>query len=263
MISGGAYGVYLSAIASNEFNANEIDGSHYGLYLQSVSGDVDSNLVENCIADGMILNYQAEYTDTNSIRLNYNIVRNNGGHGIWTKGNCPMGRSDEPGTGHNAIKDNGGYDLYVETLTGFVDTIWAQNNEWSHNTEEEVGQFDIYDSSDDPGRALVIYMPLLSFGVIDLEAPEIVLYPNPTRGKFQITSTKIQTNPKKEIQNSQIELVDLFGKPVAISPLHRMGEGPGVGAGAMELDLSGYPAGIYFIRINSGNELIVTKIVKL
>ena len=97
----------------------------------------------------------------------------------------------------------------------------------------------------------------------ETERGDVEVFPNPSRGKFQITSTKFQTNPKKEIQNSQIELVDLFGKPVAISPLHRMGEGPGVGAGAMELDLSGYPAGIYFIRINSGNELIVTKIVKL
>ena len=151
-ISGGAYGVYLSAIASHEFNENEIEGSHYGIYLQSVSGDVDSNLIENCVADGVILNYQAEYGDTNSIRLNHNIVRNNGGHGIRTRGNCPMGRLDEPGTGYNVIKDNGGYDLYVETPSGFVDTIWAQNNEWTHSTEEEVGQFDIYDAGDEGGQ---------------------------------------------------------------------------------------------------------------
>jgi len=93
----------------------------------------------------------------------------------------------------------------------------------------------------------------------------MVVWPNPTQGKFQIPNSKFQTNSKFKIQNStlQVEVVDLFGKPVAISPLHRMGEGPGVGAGTLELDISDYPAGMYFVRIKTGNELIVTKIVKL
>jgi hypothetical protein len=98
-------------------------------------------------------------------------------------------------------------------------------------------------------------------GLGDKEKGFVEVFPNPTRGKFQIPSTKHQTNSKKQIQN--IEVVDLFGNPVAIAPLHRMGEGPGVGAGAMELDISHLPAGIYFIRISAGNELIVRKIVKL
>jgi hypothetical protein len=89
----------------------------------------------------------------------------------------------------------------------------------------------------------------------------VEVFPNPTRGKFQIPSTKFQTNSKKQIQN--IQVVDLFGNPVAIAPLHRMGEGPGVGAGNLELDISPLPAGIYFIRISIGNEWIVKKIVKL
>jgi len=91
----------------------------------------------------------------------------------------------------------------------------------------------------------------------------VEVWPNPTRGKFQITSTRHQTNSKFQISNFIIEVVDLYGKPVAISPLHRMGDGPGVGAGTLELDLSGYPAGIYFVRVDYGNELIVKKIVKL
>jgi len=249
-ISGGAYGVYLSAIASHEFNENEIKGSHYGLYLQSVSGDVDSNLIENCVADGMILNYQAEYGDTNSIRLNYNIVRNNGGHGIWTKGNCPMGRLDEPGTGHNIIKDNGGYDLYVETSAAFVDTIWAQNNEWSHSTEEEVGLFDIFDATDDPSKALVMFTPLMPFGVNDLETPEVVLYPNPTRGVVSLQSSVASH------QSSVIEIVDLYGKVLETWNTEH-------GTGNTEHDISSLPSGIYFIRIHLENQMIVKKIIKL
>jgi hypothetical protein len=89
----------------------------------------------------------------------------------------------------------------------------------------------------------------------------VEVFPNPTHGKFQITSTKFQTNSKLQIQN--IEVVDLYSKVVIGSPLHRLGEGPGVGAGTIEFDISNYPAGIYFIRINAGNEWIVRKIVKL
>jgi hypothetical protein len=100
----------------------------------------------------------------------------------------------------------------------------------------------------------------------------VEVFPNPTQGKFQIKSTKHQINSKFQIPNSkmQVEVVDLYGKQVQFSPLHRMGEGlpahwrgPGVGAGTLELDISILPAGIYFVRIKNGNELIVKKIVKL
>jgi len=102
----------------------------------------------------------------------------------------------------------------------------------------------------------------------------VEVYPNPTHGKFQISSTKFQTNPKfqapspKHQTNSKnqiqkIEVVDLSGKEVRISPLHRMGEGSGGGAGTLEFDLTGCPAGIYFLRINLENQTIVKKIIKL
>lgn len=250
-ISGGAYGVYLSAIASHGFNENEIDGAHYGLYLQSVSGDVDSNRVEYCIGDGMILDYKSEYADTNSIRLNYNIVRYNGGHGIRTRGNCPMGRLDEPGTGFNVIKDNDGYDLYVETLSGFVDTIWAQNNVWSHSTEAEVGQYDIYDANDDPARALVLYMPLLSYGVSEHPLPEIIMFPNPTRGVFSFQFSAGSRLP------AVMEIVDFFGRILeARVPEFR-------NSGTSELDISHLSSGIYIVRFCFDSQTMVKKIIKL
>ncbi|MHC1776096.1 MAG: T9SS type A sorting domain-containing protein [Lentimicrobium sp.] len=250
-ISGGAYGVYLSAIAAHDFKLNEIEDSHIGLYMKTVSAYVDSNRVENCVADGMVLNYQAEYGDTNSIRLNYNIIRNNGGHGIRTRGNCPMGRLDEPGTGFNVIKDNGGYDLYVETLSSFVDTIWAQNNQWSHSTEDEVGLWDIYDASDDPTRAFVMYKPLLSFGVSDDMLPEIGLSPNPTRG---VVSLQLAVGNR---QSAVIEIADIFGKILEYSTLkYSYPE-------TQNLDITHLPAGIYFVRVSFDNQMIVKKVIKL
>jgi len=41
---------------------------------------------------------------------------------------------------------------------------------------------------------------------------DIQIYPNPTREKLQITSTRHQTNSKKQAQNFFIEIVDLYSK---------------------------------------------------
>jgi hypothetical protein len=97
-------------------------------------------------------------------------------------------------------------------------------------------------------------------GVEEMLVPELEIYPNPTRGKFQITNPKIQTNSKNQIQN--IEVVDIYGKLIVISPLHRMGDKPGVGTGTLEFDISHLPAGIYFIRMSFENQTIVKKIIK-
>jgi hypothetical protein len=216
----------------------------------------------------MILDYQPEYNDTNSIILNYNIVRNNGGHGIRNRGNALIGNLKEPGTGFNIIKDNGGYDLYVETPSTFVDTIWAQNNEWTHSTEEEVGQFDIFDRSDDPQKALVYFSPVLSFGTEEQGGMGawgqggVEVWPNPTHGKFQITNTKHQTNSNKQTQ--KYEVVDLFGNIMNASVCNlKSGACLEFGACNLEFDISDVPAGVYFLRIYFDNKVIVKKISKL
>jgi hypothetical protein len=137
----------------------------------------------------------------------------------------------------------------VETPSVFTDTIWAQNNEWSHGAEEEVGVWDIFDASDDPARALVMYKPLLPFGVSDRDNPEIALYPNPTSGEFQIKSSKNQ------ILNGKLEITDLLGNKI-------MDVNQAPGTMHLELDISHLPAGIYFIRINLESQAIVKKIIK-
>jgi hypothetical protein len=82
------------------------------------------------------------------------------------------------------------------------------------------------------------------------------IYPNPTTGKFQITSTKFQTNYNKQITNRTIEIVDFLGNVVFI-----LNQEPGIRN--PELDISDLPSGIYFIRINVDNEMITGKIIKL
>lgn len=78
----------------------------------------------------------------------------------------------------------------------------------------------------------------------------VSIYPNPTTGKFHITSSRSQ------IPNYKIEIVDYLGNVVA-----KFNQEPGTRN--PELDISNLPAGIYLIRINIDNELNTSKIIKL
>jgi len=92
--------------------------------------------------------------------------------------------------------------------------------------------------------------------VSERQMPEIMIYPNPTHGKFQITKSKIQTNSRFQIPDSKIVVVDLFGKIVESYNLEPE-------TWNLELNISKLPAGIYFVRIYLENQTIVKKIIKL
>jgi photosystem II stability/assembly factor-like uncharacterized protein len=107
---------------------------------------------------------------------------------------------------------------------------------------------------------------LLKYGLVSgMEAWEhgdVEVWPNPTRGKFQISNSKIQTNSKIQIQN--IEVVDLYGKVIKeIVCDFEFWACLGFDAWDLEFDISHYPSGVYFIRISLENQMIVKKIIKL
>ncbi len=91
---------------------------------------------------------------------------------------------------------------------------------------------------------------------------KVEVWPNPTSGKFQITSTKFQINYKTQIQ--KIEVADLYGKVIdkIVCDLN-FGACLEFGACDLEFDITSCPAGIYFIRIHLENQTIVKKIIKL
>jgi photosystem II stability/assembly factor-like uncharacterized protein len=93
-------------------------------------------------------------------------------------------------------------------------------------------------------------------GVEDAEAALWSVYPNPTTGKFQITSTKSQINSKFQNQKSQIEIVDLFGKVVENINLQPA-------TCNLQFDIAGLPSGIYFVKIHLENQVIVKKFIKI
>lgn len=245
-IRGGSYGAYIRAVSAGDILENFIEESHTGMYIRTVSSRIDSSRMEHCVADGLVVDFYPEY-DTSSVLLNHNLIRNNGGHGIRARGIVRMGKSEDPGTGNNVMSKNEGFDLYIEIPVSLMDTIWAQNNAWSHSTEADVGLYDIFDASDDPEWALVIYLPVLPNGIAEVMEPVVSLWPNPTLGQFKVQSSVNRIE--------RTEIVDFFGKMVE-AEMAKSGDG------GMSYDVSFLPAGIYFVRINTKAALIVKKLIK-
>jgi len=75
---------------------------------------------------------------------------------------------------------------------------------------------------------------------------KIVIYPNPTTGKLQITSN--------ELQIDNVEIFDIYGKKL----LEQKAEG----RKQKEIDVTDFSSGIYFIKIQTKLGMIVKKIIK-
>ena len=99
----------------------------------------------------------------------------------------------------------------------------------------------------------------ITTGVKEAVKPDVLLFPNPTGGKFAVHSSQFAGDA------SLVEVVDLFGHVVDARNLE-----PGTfqamplgQARNLEFDISHLPAGVYFVRISFSNSLIVKKIVKI
>jgi len=72
----------------------------------------------------------------------------------------------------------------------------------------------------------------------------VVVYPNPTRGELRVESG--------ELRVERVEVLDVFGKK--LSTLNSQL--------STKMDISHLPAGIYFLRIQTGEGTFVQKVVK-
>jgi hypothetical protein len=89
-----------------------------------------------------------------------------------------------------------------------------------------------------------------SQGLNQLEQLSVEVWPNPTSGLFRVQGV----NPGFDIKS--LELIDLYGK---ILIKHNFKQG----VDTFQPDISHLPTGIYYVRINLENRIIVKKIVKL
>ena len=88
-----------------------------------------------------------------------------------------------------------------------------------------------------------------SIPVVAKLKPEISVFPNPSNGVFNIA-----LNTSKEV--SAIRVVSLLGNVVYASGKEIIGSN-----GLKSIDLSGLPAGIYLLSVNSGSEQLNKRIV--
>jgi len=254
-LQGGAYGIYMKGVANSYISNSVIQNSHVGIYLSTVSCRVDSNIVKNCIGDGIILSLYPGWGDTSSIHMKSNSITNNGGHGIRVTSYATLGISGDPSIGFNSIKDNTGYDLYIETPVSLIDTIFAQNNSWSHTSESEIGELDIYDGIDNNTLAVVAFSPFNIFGINDGKNTKVQLldqnYPNPFA---QSTTISWETSTYGHVV---LKVFDFFGREIRTL----LDEKQAPGEHQVTFKADGLPAGIYFYQIKAGSEFETKKMV--
>lgn len=256
-LQGGSYGIYLKSISPNGIANNKITSSHTGIGLATISCRVDSNMVTNCKGDGMILDIYPEYGDTNSIRLKFNTVINNGGHGIRVKHNAQLGIKDDSLTGYNVIRNNDGYDLYLETPAMLTDTIFALNNIWTHSTEAEISEFDIYDGKDNDSLARVHFTPFSASGINDASGiePNFLLrnVPNPFH-ESAVISWQLPAGSYVELK-----IYDFLGKDIQTLAKGYMLPGNY----QVSFNAFGMPAGIYFCKLKASGKVVTKKVIIL
>lgn len=85
-----------------------------------------------------------------------------------------------------------------------------------------------------------------SVGVDDINNVEVTIYPNPSNGLFSI-------NTNAMLENSTVEVLTSLGQMVSSNIFS--------GDNIM-INIANYPSGIYFVKIQSGKNVHVEKIIK-
>jgi hypothetical protein len=95
---------------------------------------------------------------------------------------------------------------------------------------------------DDPGIvALLGNDPCGLLSISEETISQVELYPNPSTGVFKIDGFELGQNDLK------MTVVDMFGK--LIKEVEN----------TLELDLTDFPEGVYFVKLNFNNEKVITK----
>ena len=108
------------------------------------------------------------------------------------------------------------------------------------------------------------FTALYGYNVINYQSkPNVLIFPNPTNGMLQVTSY--------ELQVEKIEIFDIYGRKAPLNPPKGgkqlpCGQKPpsfgGDGGGSIVIDISHLSNGMYFIKIQTNEGVIIRKIVK-
>ena len=114
--------------------------------------------------------------------------------------------------------------LEDEIIRGFENEMMNAEEQKSRNAEDSYG-----------------LMVLRSYGL-----ENITLVPNPTTGELTITNY--------ELRITDIEIFDVYGRNLTPHTSHRLSH--------TTIDISHFPAGIYFVKITTETGIITKKIIK-
>jgi len=165
----------------------------------------------------------------------------------------------EPITVTPALNGEAGADATLTTLQSF--TFYNTPDYW--NTEEG----EVWDIKNPDGVWKICdgeeMFPFLRWQGILCEgegieetgrAPSVLIYPNPTNGELRIESVDIRVE--------SVDIFDIYGRNVgSIFPSKNL-EGWQPKADGVVLDISNFPAGIYFLKIHTENGIVTKKVVK-
>jgi Flp pilus assembly pilin Flp len=223
------------AIGATSNYGNGSNSGHVRVY-QNISGtwtkigaDIDGEAADDysgssvsLSADGLVLAIGADGNNGNGSYAGHVRVYKNNG-GAWTQiGDDINGEAADDYSG-------GSVSLSAD---GSVLAIGAPDN---NGTGTDAGHVRVYGA----GSLLTISQPI--------SLNEISIYPNPTSGKLTIE------NGQLIIKN--IEITDITGKTIINYQLS-------IDNYQFEIDLSGLNNGIYFISIQTDNEIFTSKIIK-
>ena len=155
-VVGGSYGIYQNTV-TGDVKYNTVTGAHTGIWAGAVACSLAGNEVTDCEGDGFA--FGDPFGAGGVFYMEKNTASGNGAAGVRAFGLVHLGSADGRSLGGNTLTGNADFDLLVETEAALVGTIYARGNYWDHGTEAEIDEYDIWDGKDDPALAIVDFMP--------------------------------------------------------------------------------------------------------
>jgi photosystem II stability/assembly factor-like uncharacterized protein len=160
------------------------------------------------------------------------------------------------------IHTNNGSDFGLDAVSHlpWTDVIWETQPHPGEGNLLNAIQFTSPNSGYACGENNILLKYTQVSSVEELPETGFVIFPNPTTGQFRVMSDELRVG----VNQFRVEIVDLFGKVVRDEETRRPGEGETGGHGDREMifDISGLPAGVYFVRIYCDGKIFVEKVVK-
>ena len=234
---------YKEASATNWGNSIPVTTNSYALTNLNANTQYDVRVQADC-GNGDVSNWISTTFTTldNSCPAPYNL------HTVdLTFTSATLSWSQEVGTANSwTIQYRAqGTTAWTEVPASF-NTMPLSNLDNGTTYETQVIAHCINGFDSDPSNLISFFTPIDTTGIEDYTlANSINIFPNPTTGTVQVQSSKFK------VQN--ISVYDVYGKLLkaeAITDFNNI------------IDLSGYAAGVYFLRISTENGVATKRIVK-